>query len=141
MHGGEHQIKSGSGKLKLVYSQDMRSMHMSGEHLDEMSSVRVWCPASFQTFDTFFVPQQMSQMSIRFLVPVGWYCSSRAHLHACEVRSLMNSPLRPLHSNRIRKSPWHPPPRLGWVQRGTVSLAMPPFINGSCYEYFVRGLE
>ena len=76
MHGGEHHRKSGSGRLKLVYSQDMRSVHMSGEHLGSMSNVKVSCPASFQTFDTLFVPQQMSQMSIGFLLLEVQCCNS-----------------------------------------------------------------
>ena len=103
MQGGEHHMKSGVGKLKSVYSQDMRSVHTSGKHLGSMSSVKASCPASLQTLDTLLVPQQISQMSIRFLVPAGWYCSSRAHLHACEARNsnLKNSP-RPLQVHNIR---------------------------------------
>ena len=101
MPGGEHHMKSGDSKAKSVYSHLMISMHMSGEHLGSISSVRVWCPASLQTFDTLLVPQQISQMSIRFLVLAGSYCScSRAHLHVYEAQSSKNSRLRPLRSTR-----------------------------------------
>ena len=74
---------------------------MSGEHFGSTSSVRASCSASLQTFGTFFVPQQMSQMSIRFLVLAGSYCScSRAHLHVYEAQSSMSLPPRPLRSTR-----------------------------------------
>ena len=105
---------------------------MSGEHLDEMSSVRVWCPASLQTFDTLFVPQQMSQMRMCFLCRVVQCCSfpwPHGHSRVCEAHWSSRTRLRPLHSTRSCKSSWHPLPRVGWVQRETASLAMPPFIK------------
>ena len=76
-------MKSGAGKLKSVYSQDIMSVHMSGEHLGSMSNVRVSCPADLQTFETLFVPQHMSQRSILiyFLYQVEWYYDFRARLH------------------------------------------------------------
>ena len=78
-------MKSGAGKLKSVYSQDIMSVHMSGEHLGSMSNVRVSCPADLQTFEKLLVAQQMSQMSMeRFLYQVGLYCRIRAHSHVCE---------------------------------------------------------
>ena len=79
-------MKSGAGKLKSVYSQDMISMHTSGEHFGSESSVRVSCPADLQTFETDPVPEQMSQSSIRFLYQVVSYCSFRARMHVCEAR-------------------------------------------------------
>ena len=60
-------MKSGGSRAKSVYSQDMISVHMSGEHLGSMSNVSVSCPCSLQTFDTLFVPQQMSQIRMCFL--------------------------------------------------------------------------
>ena len=111
MHGGEHHMKSGAGKLKSVYSQDMMSVHTSGKHFGSISSVRVWCPASLQTFDTLLVPQQISQMSIRFLVLAGSYCScSRAHLHVYEAQSSMSLPPQPLRSTRSCRPQWCPLP-------------------------------
>ena len=128
-------MKSGGSRAKSVYSQDMMSVHMSGEHLGSISSVRVWCPASLQTFDTLFVPQQMSQMSIRFLVLAGSYCScSRAHLHVYEAQSSMSLPPQPLRSIRRCKSPWHPPQRVGWLQVQRASVpARQQQLPSSCF--------
>ena len=75
MHGGEHLMKSGDSRAKSVYSQDMRSVHTSGEHLNEMSSVRVSCHASLHTRETERVPEHKSQVRM-FLVPVVQCCNS-----------------------------------------------------------------
>ena len=66
-------MTSGSSKLKSVYSQDMISVHMSGEHFGSMSNVSASCPCSLQTFDTLLVPQQMSQIRICFIFQVVWF--------------------------------------------------------------------
>ena len=117
-------MKSGGSRLKSVYSQDMMSVHMSGEHLGSLSSVKASCPASLQTFDTLLVPQQMSQMSIRFLVPAGSYCSSRAHLHVYEAQSSMSLPPRPLRSTRSYRPQSCPLPAGGRLrgQRASVPV-------------------
>ena len=67
VHGGEHQMTSGYSRLESAYSQDMISVHISGIHFGSMSDVSASCPCSLQTFDTLFVPQQMSQIRMCFL--------------------------------------------------------------------------
>ena len=115
-------MKSGAGKLKSVYSQDMRSVHTSGKHLGSMSSVKASCLVSLQTLDTLLVPQQISQMSIRFLVPAGWYCSSRAHLHVYEALSSMSLPPRPPRNTPSYMSSKRQPPTVGWLRGQRASL-------------------
>ena len=66
-------MTSGGSNPKYVYSHDMISVHMSGEHFGSMSNVSASCPASRQTFDTLPVPQQMSQIRICFLFQVVWF--------------------------------------------------------------------
>ena len=124
MQGGEHHINMGGSRLKAVYSQAMRSVHMSGEHLGSMSSVKVSCPAFLQTLDTLLVPQHMSQMSMeRFLYQAGSYCRIRARLHAYEAHWSSKTRFRLLGHSILRcKSPWHPPPRVGSLQGQRVSL-------------------
>ena len=125
MQGGEHHMKSGVGKLKSVYSQDMRSVHTSGKHLGSMSNVKASCPASLQTFDTLFVPQQMSQMSIRFLVLELQCCSSlwpHDHSRAYEALSSMSLPPQPLRSTRSCRPQTCPLPGVARLQGQRASV-------------------
>ena len=118
-------MKSGGSRAKSVYSQVIRSVQMSGEHLGSMSSVKVWCPASLQTFDTLFVPQQMSQMSMGFLLLELQCCSSlwpHDHSRAYEAQSSMSLPPRPLRSTRSYRPQSCPLPGVARLQGQRASL-------------------
>ena len=85
------------------YDPMEKKVRLLREHFESKSSVRVWCPASLQTFDTLLVPQQMSQMSIRFILLELQCCSSlwpHDHSRAYEALSSMSLPPRPLRSTR-----------------------------------------
>ena len=114
-------MKSGGSRLKSVYSQDMMSVYMSGEHLGSLSSVKASCSASLQTFDTLLLPQHRSQIRIFPLLVVS-YCSSRARLHAYEALSSMSLPPRPLRNTRSYRPQTCPLPVVARLQGQRASL-------------------
>ena len=96
-------------------------MHMSGEHFGSISRLKLWCPASLQTFDTLWVPLQMSQMSMCFVfLAVQCYSSPWPHEHsrACVAHLSSRTRFRFLLDNNRLSRPQTCPLPAGVEPRG-----------------------